>query len=479
MTLKKGFLKPQNKLILSKKQFVFGLLLGVFLSILLYGIAMYLFEFFRRTSSLQCNAMYQFTDEVRSFYAWFYAAIAAILGQSTAIWFWAKSTTRKEFSYRSIGLRLKNIANDQSTLSTYYFTWLCRMATLCFVFFGTSNLFPTYDSLDLHQNCSYLFILMPIVLWLGSWTTLSRVFKRRVLKWMTVSALLIFGGSYLLSHWDVLDHKAWDQKQMQSNLLYQYEVLLPHSEFSQMTEKKYRLVEFSIGYSKTGNRNVPTIIFNNTIIGLQDVAQSISKSKSINNEREIPYVTLKLGADKRIPMHFIDTLKYQIKRARILKIAFATRLESIPFEEKALPITYYGIFQLLSPSSDIDYLDTLGPPPPPFHPCYKCFSNQNYVNLKSNGKITLNDSLLSMTDLKVILRSSIKEDRNYIILYTYDNTCTLGQYLQVYTTLKEVIYELRDELSQAEYGKPYKKLWRGEQEYKTATKAYPLRLVEN
>lgn len=179
MTLKKGFLKPHNKLILSKKQFVLGLLLGIFLSILLYGIAMYLFEFFRRTSSLHCNAIYQFTDEERSFYAWFYAAIAAILGQNTAIWFWAKSTTRKEFSYRSIGLRLKNIAHDQSTLSTYYFTWLSRMATLCFVFFGTSNLFPTYDSLDLHQNFSYLFILMPRVLWLGFLVPFMNIIRKQ------------------------------------------------------------------------------------------------------------------------------------------------------------------------------------------------------------------------------------------------------------------------------------------------------------
>jgi biopolymer transport protein ExbD len=269
---------------------------------------------------------------------------------------------------------------------------------------------------------------------------------------------------------------------MQSNLLYQYEVFLPIIEHSQYLEKKSRLIEFTIGYPMAKVTTTPTIIYDNTVIELEDIPQKIVDYSSYQDEREVPFLTVKLMVDQRIPMEYINSIKHQIKRAASYKIAFATRLEHLPFENKLLPITYTGIYQYLKINDSIDFIEPLGPqpPPPPFEADFTCFSNQNYVHLSKNGIVTLNKKSVTAANLTEILIDRLREDQDYFIEYTYDTDLSLGQYLEIYYAIKESVYSLRDEMSMSKYAKPYEDLRAAEDsERKSLIKrSFPMKLVE-
>jgi len=459
--LRKGFLKPQNNLSLTKKRLIWGVLLGLTFSFLCYGATSYFFEFCRRTSSLHCGAVYPFTEEERSFYLWFYAALAFIFGQNFTFWYWATRQSRLNSKNSNLSLRLKNIANDQSSISTYTIHWLSKLAALYFVFFGVTVISPTYDYVDLYRNYGYLFILIAIVLWLQTWTSISRLFKRKATKWMLLSAVIIFGGSFLLSQISLMDHQAWDKEYKDQNLLYQYEVQLPECDFSQTLEKHSRLVEFTIGYSKENLASNPSIMYNNTVIDMELIPNKIIEAYSLKDEREIPFTTVKITADRRIPMSFINRVKQQIKRANVYKTAFATRLEDIPFHNKHLPITNRGIMQSLKPSDTIDFIDSVAfytPPPTRYQPCAECYSNQNDIHLASDGKVSINDSAISMLDLNQVLVKSLKKNPDYHLELTYDSDVTLETYLAAHSAIRSYIYSLRDEMSRKYYDKPYNEL---------------------
>jgi len=340
-----------------------------------------------------------------------------------------------------------------------------------------------YDLLNVYENYNYLLLGIPLVLWLGTWTTISRVFRTKAIRWMGISSLVILGSSFLLSQVDIMNHKAWDDQQKQSNLLYQYEVLLPQSDVSQKFEKRSRLVEFILGYTKAETSKEVTIIYNNAIIGLDEVASSIVQNHSLLDEREIPYITIKIASDKRVPIRFINKLKYQIQRANALKIVFATRLDEIPFEDKSLPITLYGIFQNLRPSDSLDYIKGAPPPPPPpppYKPCMECFSNKNFVRIASDGSILLNGKETEVHALSEALQKRIKADPVYVIHYSYDSSITLNQYLEVYLAITGSIHALRDEMSIAQYGKPFDDLliYRDDDKIAKIKKLLPMRLIE-
>lgn len=473
MTLTKGFLKPQNNFSLSRNQIIVGLLIGISLALSLYASASFFFEFFRRTSSLYCDAIFQFTKEERSFYAWFFAAIAIILGQNITFWFWAKRCKSELKSSNTVGLRLKNIAHEQSNLSTYTFAWLARLGTLCFIFFGTSSFYPNYNYLDLRQNYAFLFTLIPIVLWMNSWTTISRLFKRKALKWMASSAFLILGSSFLLSQVNIMDHNAWDEQQIQSNLLYRYEVVPPKSDHSKRFEKHSRLVEFTIGYNKADKSQEPTLIFKNAIIGLDEIASTILSPYSERDEKEIPFITIKITADKRVPIAFIYQMKQELRKVNALKVSFTlnqnnTNSPLARISNVGFPIILPPLFM---PQSNSKFKI---PPPPP--PNINEFTNLIEITVSESSSISVNDQSTMIDLLSDQITASIKANPDYLILLDIDNSMSLQQYIDIMSELRSIINDLRNLKSMKVYSKSYNKLSLDQQ--KSIRQSVPSRIID-
>ena len=170
---------------LPKSKLIIGLLMVLGLSFSLYSFAYIVREAFRYVS-LSCDYdLWLLSDEEVKFYNLVTAFIAVIISQSFCFAFWfnrpRRFRERRHFYFVSI-------VNDQMALNSCFLSWFSKLALVYAITLGVAPMFYVFS---LYPDYKFVFVLLIVVLFLQSWTTIRRVFKRESLKWMLVSALLI------------------------------------------------------------------------------------------------------------------------------------------------------------------------------------------------------------------------------------------------------------------------------------------------
>ena len=439
---------------------MWGIILGMIVSICLYVFAFYIFETLRSCPQFSRNNLYIFTENEMSLYKWFYAVSSIILGHAITIKFLSSNVKRQINTPKKARIRLINIQNDQTYFSTYFLHWI--FGCLCWLGF-IINFSPYYWSrmrIDFYEDYTYLFFLLPLVLWLSSWTNLLRLFKRKTYKWMLISFVSIFILSFGLSQVNVVDYKGFNENYLKNRPVLQYTYDLSSSECSQKHEKKSRLIKFYIGYKKSEPNPQPTILFNESPIVLSQVPEVIVSQQSRKREAIIPFITTVLVADKNIPMTFIDSFKNELRSVNALKISYTT--QSAYENPRIFTTSNLGLGQVLPPFSDINDLKLSNPPPPPppFIFLESDPTNKIQIRLNKDNSVLLNGVNIKMNELAPKLKFLISEGNDYAINFTKDSTCTLDQYIQAQTQMRLAIQSLRNKLSQELYNEPYDKLRR-------------------
>jgi biopolymer transport protein ExbD len=504
VTLKKGFLKPQNNLSQSKRQLISGFIFGLLSALILYFSSQFVFESFRRIAAHFEGLLYVFTENEMSFFNWFYASVSLVFGNAIFLRYWAKMLCRTNDITLKNKLRIHTIKNDQTNLTTYFFHWFARCALLYFLFFGLNAGHWSYDVIGLYENYKYFFILIPIVLWLNSWLGISRLFRKKSLLWMAFSAMFIIVLSFGLSKIDFSNSKNFNKTFLEKNLINKYEFHLPQSDLWTRFEKRSRIITFHIGYEKK-NPKKPTIIFENYIVYLPDIHKIIYHRLQEKDMNEIPYMTAIITADKRIPMSFIDSFKNELQHSNFVKIGFSTQTSEansrIPQStnrglEIALPYLESPKYLNVPPpplpphENSRNQIDNIiieeelvvmeksprAAPPPPPPPCFACYSNQINVYLEADGTTILNGKKTSLDSLAPSISRLIAQNSDYVIGFSYDTSCTLDQYITIATALRQSVYYLRDLHSNELYGKDHKKI--RDDELRLIRKKYPLRIQE-
>jgi hypothetical protein len=170
---------------ISKKQLIFGLLIGFFVAFTCYS-TLYIFrETFRYLSITDDFDLWILSDVEVNFYNLIFGFFAVILGQS-AFFSFVFNRPKKLFERKHYLKTL--IVNDQRFLNISFLFWFLSLSLLVVLFFGITIQGGFYV-LNFYPEYNYLFIFFVIVLFLQTWTTIRRLYKR--IKWFVVSVLFL------------------------------------------------------------------------------------------------------------------------------------------------------------------------------------------------------------------------------------------------------------------------------------------------
>lgn len=430
------------------------------MAIPLYIFWFTIFEIVRIINSSLNLGLYIFTDVEMSFFKWFYAAIAILTGQHIAIIFW---TTRVRRTYQMpfrLKIRLNNIINDNSSSLAVFLHWFLQVA---FSYGFLISTWPNQSILgvhDLYQDYKYFFFFIILWLWLSSWTSIWRIFRTASYKWMALSVIVVVCSSFLLSQWNAVDYNAINNAYKKHHPIMEYRYNLPYSEIAQPLYKKSRVLTFYVGYKDQSKSSIPDILYYNNKIPADSLGYALSKLLQPKDEREIPYMTALFIADDQIPLSYINRLKNEVIKARILNISFGTKPQNAPQELRTLPNFNIGVSQRLIPTDSTDYIplafatNPLSPPPI----CVDCHSNEIRIEALSKDSIMVNDIRVSKDNISKQIGKEIARDSNYVITFYANKSMTLGEYLFFYNAPHRALKDLRNTMSKEIYGKHFKKL---------------------
>jgi hypothetical protein len=218
LKLNKGILKPAESFPeISEFKAITGIILGLAFAVSLYLLLYLTRDIFRVLSIISAQndvaSIWILSDAETRFYNFFYASIALIIGQSVCLTYWF-DLPRKYFSRRNLPRHL--VVPDQKGLNYFFLSWFSQLAVLFGVFFCVA--IPAgFRFINLHQDYKEIFFLIPIVLYLNTWTSIRRRYKKQSFKWMIITLITLSLLSYGLSRINPVDYRSINQILMNSD----------------------------------------------------------------------------------------------------------------------------------------------------------------------------------------------------------------------------------------------------------------------
>ena len=174
------------------KRFWYGVLIGVFTTIVLSLLLNHSRESLRYFTSLNCDLYIPSLYELKTLNL-FFSSIAATIGLATSLWIWLNKRNRNDFKKR----RYSQLAQLYILLIIWTTLWaISRIGTvLTFVVYG----FAGYDNyLNFATDLKYLLILIPLIIFSQSWFIVRLVYKST--KWIVYSLGIIVLFTIVLTY---------------------------------------------------------------------------------------------------------------------------------------------------------------------------------------------------------------------------------------------------------------------------------------
>ncbi len=455
--LKKGFLKNRIEIFeLSKLKLFIGIILGLFYAFFFYFFLKLIREFFRFfAATLHDYNLLVLSEQVTSFYNFFYAFIAVLFAQSVVMIYWFDRPRKylSKYNYKRL-----SIINDHRVTNWYFLHWFAKvgyMFGLVAVDSYTFNIYPDYR---------YLFVLTAIVLYLQVWNNFRNTLKNKSLKWMLYSLIIVLTVSFGLSKIDVIDYQRMNESQLNNNISYKYNINPPISKlYEEFTHKN---LVFDLYFVENTIDSIPDIIINKSIINQKKLQDKLHELQYVFQAEELPFINYRLHINREIKMKYVTELKSKLYEYGAVKNSYAIR----PFGTKQdIPIyhEFYSSF--------------------PAHKIITNFNevvreNQIEIRFLKSGDYLFNNSVINLKTLKIKLKESIKSNPNYSLKIYITDWISFNDYFKVISSLGESIYELRDEYSQRIFLMNYKKLKRNRyshyNKYKKVINKYNIYVID-
>lgn len=174
-----------------------GIVLGGLMALILSLSFNYFREFFRYFTAISSD-LYIPSREDFTFYDRFYASFSIVLGFCFTIWFWMSSRSRISFVERVYRRVVQ--ANALFVFWLFLMVVLRYSSVLYFVVYSRAG----YDNdLNLVEEYSLLFVLIPLVIFLYLWHLVRRVYRVGNWIWYSLGACLLVAFSlYLMTSLD-------------------------------------------------------------------------------------------------------------------------------------------------------------------------------------------------------------------------------------------------------------------------------------
>nr|WP_320119527.1 hypothetical protein [uncultured Marinifilum sp.] len=463
--MKKRIINIDSKIFeIPRFRLITGILIGLFYSFAFYSFLYLIREVFRILSVTEDYDLWILTDKEVYFYNLFFAFISVIISQSVCFTFWF-DRPRKFFEKRHY--RKTTIVNDQRVLNWYFLSWFSKLAIVFGIMFGLAFHGGFYVC-SFYPDYNYIFILIIIVLFLQTWNTIGLTFKRKSLKWMLLTGVIISIIAFGLSRINLIDYKAINHNYLAKNIHNNYSLELPETNSYERLFQRSLIENIYVVKSKSQNENEPFIVVENKKIDLNELNDKIMDWQSVRSEYEIPHMVYQLHIDKTIKMGFVNQLKNELAKSGVTRIAYAV----VPINPE-YDIRYYKdfSFQTWLPNWYSDWFN-------PKEIYDDINRTRNIIEIKqgTSGKCFINDKTVENDKIKQILKHLITNDLDYIIKFHVNDSVEFSDYFRVISYSREVINELRNEYSKETYSEQFD--WLDFEKEKEVKRKYPLRIFE-
>lgn len=447
-----------------KFRLIAGILIGLFYSFAFYSFLYLTREVFRILSVTEDFDLWVLTDKEVNFYNLFFAFISVIISQSVCFTFWF-DRPRKIFGKGHY--KTTTIVNDQRVLNWYFLSWFSKLAIVYGIMFGLA-FHGGFNVFSFYPDYNYIFILIIVVLFLQTWNSIRLAFKRKSLKWMLFSGVIISIVAFGLSRINLIDYKAINQSYLEKNIHHNYILELPETNSYERLYRRSLIEDIYMVKSKNPNKKEPLIIVENNKADLNKLEEIIIHWQSMRSEYDIPHMVYQLHIDKTIKMGFINQLKNELAKSGGTRIAYAVVPRNPEYD-----IWYYKdfSFQTRIPNWHSDWFN----PKEIFDDVIR-FQNIIEINQSASGNCFINDEPVEKEKIKQTIKHLITNDSDYIIKFHVNDSVEFSDYFRVVSYSREVINELRNEYSKETYSEQFD--WLDYEKMEEVKGKYPLRIFE-
>ena len=449
---------------IKRKYLIINILLGVLYAFIFYAFLCLVREVVRLYTITEQYDIWILSDREVHFYNLFFAYLALIFAQSACLSRWFGGIRRP---FEKVNLRKPSILNNQQFLNFVFLHWFSQLALIYALFMGIhANGFYVFS---FYPKYNFMFIFMLIVLFSNTWIGILRMYKRKVLKWMLYSAILISVFAFAFSRINFIDYQKINEMVLDKNIAKKYNLELAEATTFDWDLQFYNINDiYLLKPSDTATSKTPLIIFHkgygfeNEKLSFDDLEQSITLF--INQYyREPSFCTFRLFIDKSIEMQYVNRLHEALQNVEIYKVAYAVIPQEREYDER-----YYTDY----------YLSWRLPYKQPFPPLFHFFEKILFVHY-FNDSLQINDSTYSTKDFYSKIRQEIEKYDDYFIVFSVDDAMVFADYLFVKSEIKRAYNAIRNEYALRNYSAEYERLKREDREkMKIIQQKIPIKLIE-
>lgn len=435
---------------LSTFKLVSGVVVALLMSFVFYFFACSMLEAFRMMTVTPEYDMWVLDDKERAFYQLFFAFVSAIFAQSFCLVYWFDGPRRIFEQRHHSAVR---IVNEQRNLNWYFLYWFAKVLLCGFCIFGFPGGFYAFS---LYPDYKHLFILLIIVLFLHPWVAMRLAFKRKTVKWMVLSAVLVTVLAFGMSRISVVDYKSLENAFLSRNVPHVYGLELPEVEALEKVEHASLSQNVYLVQSKDETESNSVLVIDGKTVDLKALSKSMEEWRSCHCESDIPLLTCRLNIDKKVQMREVDEVLQTLADTRFYRIRFA----AVP-KHRELDVRYYDFLSLPAMRMPIRFLgdsiyqkwvDGVGEIP-----------NQIIVTPLGSETYEINGVLVEGAGCKSVFKDLIQQDLDYIIRFKVDDDMLYGDYMTVMSSAMEALNELKDEYALERYSKHWNQLYSNEE----------------
>lgn len=468
MILKNSFFyKEPDFFKINRSKFIVGLIIGFFYALAMYSLFYLTRECFRIFSITENFDLWVLTDEAVNFYNLFFAFIAVIFGQSICFSFWL-DRPKKIFGEQS--LRKTTIVNDQRVLNWFFLSWFSKVAILYGIFFG--DVFKGgFYVFSFYPDYIYLFVLFMVVLFLQTWNTIRLVNKRKSLKWMIVSFVIVSVLSFAFSKINLINYKAINAKILSKNIYHKYRLKIPEAEcyerLDQLSLVKRIYMVMPKGEDVEGAE--PIIIFGKQEIKLEELPAKVEHWRTNRIPSFLQNKTVcQLYIHEAVKMKYVNQLNDELSKLGFNKIGYAIVPANPKYDKR-----YYQDYIFILKNLIADFELSI------FKEFYQEFfeSPDNIIlTQNANGGYLVSNSPVEPEDLKNVLKDLILQQSDGSIVFYNNEEADFKSYFYILSNYKDALYDLRNNYAKMNYAQQYFELESSEK-WKVDNK-FPYKLFE-
>lgn len=436
---------------LSTFKLVSGVVMALLMSFVFYFFACAMLEAFRLVTVTPEYDIWVLGEKERAFYQLFFAFVSVILAQSFCLVYWFDGPRRIFERRHHSAVR---IVNEQRNLNWYFLCWFAKVLLCWFCIFSFPGAFYAFS---LYPDFKHLFILLIIVLFLHPWVAMRLAFKRKTMKWMALSAVLVTILAFGMSRINVFDYEKLENTFLSRNVYHSYGLELPETDVVEKVEHASLCQNVYLVLSKDEADTTALLVVDGETVDLKGLSEKMEAWRSCHNEADIPLLTCRLNIDKKVKMKDVEEVLQVLADIRLYRISYAVvprhhELDVryyyfLSFPTMRMPVRIYGdsIYQ--------QWVEGVGEIP-----------NQIIVTSLGAETYDVNGTLVEGTECKSIFKDLIQQDLNYIIRFKVDDEMLYGDYITVMASVMEALNDLKEEYAMERYMKHWTQLSPDEEE---------------